>query len=455
MITYKYIMSNDKDILYYLSNLLAELNSTHGVNNKKEILKTIPKNIQHIIQLIWDPNTKTGIKKITLLKYKNNSNYKELGLKDLTLYQIFNKLINKDITGHKAKATVCNYIDKYSEYEELIIMIFEKNLRTRLGYKTISGIFPNMFNYFTCLLAADFKEELFKKQLKKHEDLNIKGYISDKKDGVRVFFHKFSNNTWEALSRDNNKFTTLNKFFEQFNEMKLPKEELWIEGEFISLQEGKENFKSTVSRLKRKNKIGLDDITDDAVFWVFDLLTNDQFRKNKNDNNMIYQDRLKKINKYIFDTDLIKVLPQIEYKNLKQLETIKQDAKKRKIEGLMFRFNHEYENKRSNNLLKIKFFEVLEAKVVDENIELMIFPNKNGGEERLKALRNVYIMYKGNKVSVGSGFNKKERLHYANNSIIGKVISIQYQEELYDKKTKSYSLRMPTFHGIWGEKRNM
>lgn len=431
-------------MLNELQKLTEKLNSTKGTNNKKAILATASDELKQLIQRIWDPRTKTSLTEKGLLKFKQqkSNDYLSIG-NDYELLELFDNLTNRVITGHKAKSSVWRFIDKNPDYAELIIKIYEKNLRLRIGYKTVSEVFPGMFALFDVALATNYTDDIFDKMLEKHKT----AFISDKKDGVRVLINK-KNNEFTAKSRENNTFTTLDHIFTVLDKMNLPND-IWLDCEFISFVDSREDFKSTVSRIKKKNET----IYDNAVLFVFDLLTDDEFYGKVN---QTFSSRLDKLQSLVNNNDhMVQVLEQIKYTDDDQFAKLKKSAKDREIEGLMIRFDSNYEGKRSKTLLKYKFFEIDEYKIIDAIIEEMIVPNKTGGEEKILMLKNIIIHHKGGVVSVGSGFNKKERIEYAKNSIIGETAAIQYQEEFKDKKTGKMSLRIPTFHGLWGKKRNL
>ena len=122
----------------------------------------------------------------------------------------------------------------------------------------------------------------------------------------------------------------------------------------------------------------------------------------------------------------------------------------------MLRNNVEYAGKRTNDLLKVKNFEREEYTVVE--LEMGNISNNGGKYSGQKGLKSVTIMHKDCPVDVGSGFSDKERLHYFKNphDILNKIISVQFFEETTTKvKGKTnYSLRFPTFKGVYGESRD-
>ena len=121
-------------------------------------------------------------------------------------------------------------------------------------------------------------------------------------------------------------------------------------------------------------------------------------------------------------------------------------AKSMSMEGIMINIsNAPYECKRSKNILKGKVFQDVDLKVIG-------FQEGNGNFEN--TLGALVVEYKGNKVAVGSGYTLEERDNLWNKreSLIGKIITVQYFEESKDSKTGLVSLRFPVFKQIRDDK---
>ncbi len=100
---------------------------------------------------------------------------------------------------------------------------------------------------------------------------------------------------------------------------------------------------------------------------------------------------------------------------------------KRGGEGIMLNtFEGHYELKRSNSLLKVKYVESMDLKVVD------IQEGTNKYEGMMGAL---VVDYKGYRVGVGSGFSDEERQRFWDNpeEIIGKTIEVDTFGESKDQ----------------------
>jgi len=106
-------------------------------------------------------------------------------------------------------------------------------------------------------------------------------------------------------------------------------------------------------------------------------------------------------------------------------------------------------------MLKCKLFSDFEAKV--KRIETGPFRViENGKEITITTVTNVIIEYKGNEVSVGSGFSLDQRKKYFKNPslIKNKEITVKYFQESKDS-TGKVSLRFPTIKAIFENGRDI
>jgi DNA ligase-1 len=210
-----------------------------------------------------------------------------------------------------------------------------------------------------------------------------------------------------------------------------------------------ERFKKTVGEIRRK-----DEQISYPLYSIFDVLTYDEFNMIKP--SPILSTRLERIDRLINFSDdckYIKKLEQIPY-SLAKLNEMKKKMAEENKEGLMIRFNVEYENKRTKNLLKFKFFQTIELPIIDYTVELMKFPNNTGGEDTVMALKNIIVEHKGVRVAVGSGFSEEERTNYAKDpeKLKGKIAIIKYQSETDAVGRDGSSLRLPIILDIVKER---
>ena len=269
-------------------------------------------------------------------------------------------------------------------------------------------------------------------------------YISRKLDGVRcLILIEPKKKSVKFFSRTGKEFHTLlilkNEILMNIG---LFQEDVILDGEIVSMKNGVEDFTNLMKEIKKKNHV-----MKNPKYFIFDMLKKEDFFNLKSEE--IYSERLKKFKKINIYFVFFEVLEQNKYTENDFLKLIEK-AEKNKWEGLMIREDIGYEGKRTNSLLKYK-------KMMDEEYkvkEIITGPWREISKETklentIETMVAVIIDYKDTKV--GSGFSLEERKHFYKNpeSIIGKIITVQYFE-----KTKD-SLRFPVFKFLHGNQRDI
>lgn len=447
-------LSNDAAILRRTQEMINELNNIKGTNAKKEALVKYG-NILPLIKRVWDPNTTTGITSQSLKDFKKKGKSVEIG--KFTILGLFDSFTERKVTGDAARASVLHLCELYPQYKDLIPMIYEKDLKMRIGAKTILEVFPGIFQIFEVALSKEFDEEVFARKLEEFKNVHPPAFLSMKVDGVRLLSKMPYEGDTIFQSREGNEFTSLKTYKSKLDKFYLeaPKEVdarggIVLDGELVELDEnGKVDFKATVSAARQK-----DIQMKNPKIEAFDLLMLDEFESAVL-RDKILGERLEMLSKIVKNdtSGLVEMLEQVPYTPA-AFEAMKERAKKEGWEGIMIRFNTTYESKRTNNLLKWKLFQTEEYKVHDLVFKDMAFPNTKGGTDTLMCLNSVIIKHKECDVYVGSGFSKEQRLEFYKDpsKIKNKYILVQFQEEFQDKNTKKWSLRLPTLVSILGDK---
>jgi DNA ligase-1 len=470
----------DSNYLKECQAMVDELNDTKGSCDKASLMRDKYSHLKPLIKRVWDPDTKTNVTAKGILGFKKDID--EIGESGLDLFTLFDKLCERELSGDAAKASILVYIEKHKKYKDLILQIMEKKIRIRMGEKMISQIFPDLFKVFSVMLAEDYdpndakSHKRFLENVKYCSERVPIAYLSAKIDGVRLIVIVNWNDDdeiWEIefKSRSGTSYTVFNDYIgdalrEHFAKFDPPK---WVykkgivfDGEWIAIdpKSSNEDFKLTVSLARRKEITSKNDmiLMKNSIYKMFDILTPNEFYGIKK--NPIFSIRKSRFNELRFDESKsgnLEILEQRPYKSDKDLSIIRDEMKSQNKEGVMIRFNTSWEAKRSRYLMKLKFFMTEEFRVIRVTIDSKYkIPNDRGGEDTVQAINNVIIEYKECEVSVGSGFTTDERIRYTEDPklIIGKLISVEFQEYFQDQKTKKWSLRCPIFKAILGDKRD-
>ena len=355
------------------------------------------------------------------------------------IFSLLDDLSDRNITGHSAIQAVNSFVSENAEFEEIIWMILDRNLKTRSTASMINKVIPGCIPAFEVALAATYNEDT-KKKVKWSDDW----FVSRKLDGCRCICVMNSNGEVNFYSRAGNEFETLGAIKAELS--RLP-QNLVLDGEICMMDEnGNEDFQGIMKEIKRKNHT-----IKRPKFVVFDMLTVGEFGSQTSIRT--FSERQQNLQawfeNYAGELDFIEPLEQVKIDGEDQFQEYIVKATQNKWEGLMLRKDAPYQGKRSNDIMKVKQFFDNEYVVVD----VQMGPNRvivDGVEVEEVMLRNVVIEHKGCKVAVGSGFNQEQRRQYFNNpeGILGKTITVQYFEESINQNG-GFSLRFPVIKHVY------
>jgi len=411
-----------------LNSFIEQMRSTSSANDKVEIIKNSSDFIHKILEYTYNPFKQYYVTSKTCIK---NSHLKAENVKNV--FEVLDRLNQRVVTGHDAIALVNGYGD------ELIYKIIDKDLGIRAGAKVINKAIPGLIPTFSVALAQEYKEEC------NWED---NWYASRKLDGVRCLAITDENGKCTLYSRMGKEFTTLDKVKDAIEATGIIN--TVFDGEICLVDEnGNEDFQGVMKQLRRK-----DHQIENPAYMMFDMLNIRDFNNQKSKE--ILSDRLHTLRSFLddnIDTNILRYTEQAVIIDGRHFDMWQQMAADGKWEGLMLRKDVGYEGKRSKNLVKVKKFYDAEYEVIDFDIDDHEVV-RDGKSETIQMLAQVYIMHKGHKVKVGSGWSQEQRLQYMDGSIVGKIITVQYFEETTNDKG-GISLRFPTVKVVHGKERTV
>jgi intein/homing endonuclease len=164
----------------YVWKMVSALRNTSSTKDKEDIIKIYceifdnpsavfaRKILLYTYHPLWQYNvTSDNLKKKNHLVASNNE-YKNF-------FDLLDALKSRKITGHDAISAVNSFIEHYSEYEELIHCVIDKDLKTRAGDKIINKAIPDHIPEFSVALADKYEPKLV--------DWEDGWYVSRKIDG--------------------------------------------------------------------------------------------------------------------------------------------------------------------------------------------------------------------------------------------------------------------------------
>ena len=431
----------------YVMGMVRDLRATSSTKDKEGIIldycghnsaaASFTKNILlYTYHPLWQYNiTSDNLKKKNHLVARKNE-YKNF-------FDLLDALKSRKITGHDAIAAVNSFIEHYSEYEELIHCIIDKDLKTRAGDKIINKAIPDHIPEFSVALADKYEPKLV--------DWKDGWYVSRKIDGARCIAIVDSDGNATFYSRTGKEFDTLGVVADGIKNLNITN--VVFDGELCLVDDdGNEDFQGVMKQLKKK-----DHTIPNPSFKIFDMLTHDEFYSKKGEKNRPYSIRYNNLREIMRNNTCtcLSVLGQELIKDDDHFAEWTKRGNDYGWEGVMLRADEPYKGKRSKDLLKVKKFFDDEYEVIDTEMGDFRYV-KDSAEWEETMLSCVMIQHKNNIVRVGSGFTIEQRQEFYQNpdKILGKIITVQYFEETKNQDG-GISLRFPTFKILHGHKRTI
>ena len=413
-----------------IENFIEKMRATSSSTDKVQIIKEASPFVHKALEYTYNPFKQFYVTSKTCIK---NSHLKERH--SLDLFEVLDKLTNREVTGHDAIKLVNGLED------ESIYKIIDKNLDIRAGDKVINKAVPNLIPTFSVALAKEYDG--------KCDWQNDTWWASRKLDGVRCLAVVNYEGECTLYSRMGKELTTLNKVKEAIEATGIIN--TVFDGEICLIDEnGNEDFQGVMKQLRRK-----DHQIENPAYMIFDMIHKPNFDNQKG--GPILSERLAALRGFLtgryITTDILRYTDQFQITGDEHFETWNELSVAKGWEGFMLRKDVSYEGKRTKNLLKVKKFHDAEYEVLGWDVDTHEVV-RDGKSESMTMLSQVWIEHKNHLVKVGSGFTQEQRLEYMDGSIVGKLITVQYFEETHNQEG-GISLRFPTVKHIYDSKRDM
>lgn len=439
-------------ILPSLQRCIDELGRTNSNLDKVAVLQQFP-DLEPILTAIMDKHKKTRVTRSTLLAYKQK---KFPRLKDRkTLFPsdvstMLDWLVEGKVSGDDAKELVWTVVERHPKYEELILRVADKDLKTRLGQAMLQKAFGSSETEYSPALAFDIEKKM--DYFQTSVQAGQQWFISRKLDGCRVQVH--TTHPVVSKSRAGNVFKSL-VHLNQLVSKYVPQG--WVlDAECCVINpDGSESFSEAVSAIKRSEPM----LRFHCI--VFDILTKEEFESGTSMQTLSERFQrasavLGAVTKHGTVHQRVSWLLQVPY-TPEVFQEWQDTAESSGWEGIMTRRDVPYEGKRTKNLLKVKKFHTEEYEIVGlKTGPFRMIDSKTGLEKEIETVTAVNILHKGFPVSVGSGFSvdQRQEMYLHPDRFLGKIIAVQYFEET-KSSNGGLSLRFPTFKGMYGSKRNV
>ena len=413
-----------------ISEFLSELNESNSSNYKISTLKKYQNSeiVKQLLKLTYDKNNfNFGMSRTRLLGILNESNFPE-GIDKIDDYLDLLQENSGKLSGNSAKEFYSLLLQKLTEDSRVILLnILGRDLKCGINVKNINKVFKNLIpkpNYMRC---AVFSEKLVKK-------IRFPAMLQLKMDGTYREFN-VSNGTVSAKTRAGEEYFNPVLFKEMMN---FPDGyymgELTIDGE---------------SRFTGNGLINsLNPPLDKIIFTCWDFLTFDEYTGKVKTS---YIDRFNRLQNLIENRDFkqVKLVENHIVNNVS--EALKQVSlwMSEGLEGGVLKdFNNTFKNGTSNTQLKIKL-------KVDAEMRITGFTEGTPGTKREGKIGAIqFANDEGTIKGQCSGFSDAELEEFSKNkdSLIGKIISVEFNDITKAENNEYYALSHPRFIEIRNDK---
>ena len=413
-----------------IKDVLNDLNKSNSSNYKIDILKKYQNSelVKQLLKLTYDKNNfNFGMSRTRLLGILNESNYPAGVDKIDNCLDLLEENSGK-LSGNSAKEFYSSLLQRLTEDSRIILLnILGRDLKCAINVKNINKVFKNLIpkpNYMRC---AVFSEKLVKK-------IHFPAILQLKMDGTYREFN-VSNGTVSAKTRAGEEyqnevlFDILKSFPDGYY-----MGELTIDGE---------------SRFTGNGLINsLNPPLDKIIFTCWDFLTFDEYTGKVKTS---YIDRFNRLQNLIENKNFgqIKLVENHVVNNVS--EALKQVSlwMSEGLEGGVLKdFNNTFKNGTSNTQLKIKL-------KVDAEMRITGFTEGTPGTKREGKIGAIqFANDEGTIKGQCSGFSDDELEEFSKNkdSLIGKIISVEFNDVTKAENNEYYALSHPRFIEIRNDK---
>ena len=414
-----------------LKDILNELNESNSSNYKLDILKKYKDDseLKKLLELTYNRNKYNfNVSKNCIIK-DNPSILESNGSKTVDeLLSALEILGGGTIRGNEAHQFVCNHLKCLdNDNKEIFLNVLGRDLKIGLNVKSINKVFKNLIpkpNYMRCAVLSE-------KTLKK---INFPAFIQLKMDGTYREIHVADGQvTGKTRSGEEYFNPVLFKEMENFPNG-FYTGELTIEGE---------------SRFTGNGLINsLNPPYEKITFTVWDYLTDEDYlEKSKTP----YYSRFESLSDIIekHKSNRVKLVPNHEVNSIDEALKYVSDWMEQGLEGGVLKDkNNVFKNGTSGTQLKIKL-------KVDAEMRITGFTDGTIGTKREGKIGAIQFSNdEGTIKGQCSGFSDEELDLFTKNkdNLIGKIISVEFNDIVKSENNDYYALSHPAFIEIRNDK---
>lgn len=328
-----------------------------------------------------------------------------------------------DVTVYQVKGFLAGQPE---EYRTLYTSILTKTLRLGVTAKTVNKVIPGLLPEWDVQQAYPIEKHPVKQ--------GTWFSLSEKLNGVRATYYR-----GKLIARSGEIYDGLDHIIDEINRFGFS-DSVVFDGELTLLDKGElsdnEAFREATGIINSEstNKTSIS-------YTIFDVVPVEEFESREG--KMKYRERrqiLDECQSVMFkDATYVRILQSL-YQGTDQskIDELLQKMVDEDKEGLMLNLDVPYKCKRHKGILKVKRFYTMDLPIV----------RCEEGTGRLAGTLGAFVLdFKGNEVSVGTGFTDSERAIYwaARETLPTLLCEVKYKEVSYDKKTGAESLQFPVY----------
>lgn len=422
-----------------ISEILQEINQENGSNWKLSVLKKYKDNdlLKRVLKMTYDRVTFTyGIKKLLSTDQAN-------GLVDLTTFLNFieRNIVSREVTGHDALNLLKAQMNLLSESDQLIARgILNRDLRLNLGRTTINKIWPDLIVKPPYMRCGVYSEKTASK-------INFPAIIELKADGTfRYVIKEDDKITFMTRSGEESTYPILEAEF---------KNDIFLNGVYV----GEMLVANCETRQKSNGLINSDNPPhEDIILQCWDFISLEEFADAKHQRTIPrtpYSARFATIceitRKYV-GVNLqshVSEIPNRIVNNIQEALTICSQWMNEGFEGAVLKdINNVFKDHTSPTQLKLKL-------EIDADVRIIGFSEGTPGTKREKTFGA--IMYENDEGTVKgqcSGFTDQqlEDFNSKRAELIGKVMTVQFNDLTRARNSETYALNHPRFIELRNDK---
>lgn len=420
---------HDKKIPLILEELLESNSRIH----KEKVLEKHRnnRNWMESLDFAYNPFIQFFIKKIPKYTSKESPDlYFEEALILLT------DISSRSKTGNSAIEHLIDILSSLDPEEAKVIeKIIKKDLKVGVNIKTINKVYGDIIPEYPCMLTSSYS----KKNLK---SIKFPAYAQEKMDGMRV--NIIVDNKKVSYRTRNGKYIELFGLFDDdFLALTNPNSRVVFDGEMLVERDGEILDRKTGNGILNKsirNTITKDEAKQVRfILWDIIPLLNFKSKICKYTYSERFGTLVSAIEKASNVNRPYKVVDTRQVNNMQEANDLFNEFLIKGSEGIILKnADGIWENKRAKHQVKMK---------AELDADLKVISWVEGTGKYASKLGSLICESADGKlkVSVGSGFNDEQRDNLSAEDVVGKVITVKYNERINSKNKDEDSLFLPIF----------